>query len=250
MDYLYQALSVTDIVSLVARSAPDHRPQKRINSYLKRDKNELLKTLLNDDQYWIEELYKIAIDNEEERVRMRREKRRRHAEQVRVARQEAARPTDSSRAFLDLPSAQDHLRCYAEAYNATSNAALAQHICAVCARRQLTTEAQFSRINVTDIPNRHRLTPHTPHPEHVLVLNCLLEAKGCHGSGMNPLVDVCKECLDDLRVCTVVLFLTFCFAFTVLSNQGTLRQNIHLPTIYGLEILLGSLSASRSPSTC
>ncbi|KAG8780146.1 hypothetical protein FRC12_023393 [Ceratobasidium sp. 428] len=52
---------------------------------------------------------------------------------------------------------------------------------------------------VTDIPNRHRLRLHAPHPAHVLTQGCLLELKGCHGDGPNPLADICKECLNELQ---------------------------------------------------
>ncbi|KAG9103234.1 hypothetical protein FRC07_010054 [Ceratobasidium sp. 392] len=198
--YLYKALSKVDILSLVTRSAPDHRPRTRITKYLNRSKQELLDILLQDNKYWTEELYKIAIHKEEERGRLRREKARRHTEHIRTVRQEHTQETDPNEVFLDLPPNADLMRCYIEAYTATSKAAFEQRICAVCARLRMTRETEFSQMSVMDIPNRHRLRPDTPHPDHVLTQDCLLERQGCHGGGANPLANICKECLNELQV--------------------------------------------------
>ncbi|KAG8730428.1 hypothetical protein FRC12_020274 [Ceratobasidium sp. 428] len=199
---LQHAISVTDIVSLVARSAPDHRPRKRVNSYLKRDKQELLKILLEDDPYWREELYKIAIENEEDRRRSRRKRWCQKREHVRATQRRVVEEEQSKGDFFDPPPGTDLLRSYTEYFNATSNAALEQRVCAVCARRRLTSEAEFVRMQVSDIPNRHRLVPHIPHPAHVPTQGCLLEPKGCHGTELdssNPIADICKDCLNDLQ---------------------------------------------------
>ncbi|KAG8690963.1 hypothetical protein FRC09_011779 [Ceratobasidium sp. 395] len=166
---------------------------------MNRSKQELFDILLADNQYWTEEMYKIAVANEEERARKRREKGRKHVEHTRTVRQEQVQEVYPNEGFLDLPSDPNRMRCYVEAYNATLNAALEHRICAVCARLRLATEGEFSQINVLDIPNRRRLRPHTPHPDHVLTQDCLLELKGCHGNGPNPLADVCKECLNKLQ---------------------------------------------------
>ncbi|KAG8714622.1 hypothetical protein FRC09_017417 [Ceratobasidium sp. 395] len=197
--YLYKALSKEDIISLVARSAPEHRPLTRVTKYMNRSKQELLDILLKDDHYWTEELYKIAVDNQEDRARKQREKGRRHIEHVRTVRQEQAKEEYPNEEFLDLSSDANNMRCYVEAHNATSNAALEHRICAICARLRLGTEGEFTRMRVTDIPNRHRLRPNTPHPDQVLAQGCLLEVKGCHGAGPDPLADVCKECLNELQ---------------------------------------------------
>ncbi len=102
--------------------------------------------------------------------------------------------------FLDLPS-DDHLKeCYSQFYNATSNAATKDVICAVCAREISVTGDGISTLKIEDIPNPHRLRPTTSHPEHVLYTDMLLQAEGIeevagHGSTAN----VCHECLSDLH---------------------------------------------------
>ncbi|KAG9089047.1 hypothetical protein FRC07_012415, partial [Ceratobasidium sp. 392] len=126
--YLYKALSKVDIVSLVTRSAPDHRPRTRITKYFNRSKQELLDILLEDDKYWTEELYKIAIDKEEERSRLRREKARQHTEHIRTVRQKQTQEAYPDETFLDPPSDPDVMRSYKEAWIATSNAAFEQHM--------------------------------------------------------------------------------------------------------------------------
>ncbi|KAG8723929.1 hypothetical protein FRC09_001109 [Ceratobasidium sp. 395] len=200
--YLNRMLTVTDIVSLIARSAPDHRPRTTITRSFTRDKQDLLEILLTDDQYWAEELYKIAVEKEEEQRRSRRERWRKRGENVRDTQRRASEEDQLQGDFLDLPSPEDLLKCYAEVYDATSNAALEQRVCAVCACRRAVLEVGFVQIRAPELPNRHRLTPHIPHPAHVLTQGCLLELKGCHDVEQNPSdpqADVCHECLHDLN---------------------------------------------------
>ncbi|KAG8724916.1 hypothetical protein FRC09_012081, partial [Ceratobasidium sp. 395] len=84
---------MADITSLVARSVPEHRPPNRISKYLNRDKTAVLMELIEDDSYWVEELYKIAIAKEEDRRELRRGKWRKNREQER-----------SGGEIFDLPS--------------------------------------------------------------------------------------------------------------------------------------------------
>ncbi|KAG8708028.1 hypothetical protein FRC09_001482 [Ceratobasidium sp. 395] len=137
LTYLQRALSVTDIISLVARSAPDHRPRQKVSRYLKRGKKQLLQILLEDDQYWAEELYKIAIENKEEQRRSKRTKWRKRGVQVWATQRRAAEEERSSGEFLDPSASTDILQSYAEPHAAATNAALEHRICAVCARRRV-----------------------------------------------------------------------------------------------------------------
>ncbi|KAG8796130.1 hypothetical protein FRC12_004327 [Ceratobasidium sp. 428] len=200
LTYLCRSLTVPDIVSFVAKSAPDHRPTRiKVNKFTTRNKKKLLQALLEDDPYWGEELQKIAVDNVEQRRRSKRDVWRQCAKRTRDTKRQQAEEEQSRGEFLELPSDAERLRSYAGWHNATSNEALEQRICAVCARLRLAVEAQFTRTKVTDLPNRHRLVPHAPHPDHFLVQGCLLEPNGCHGSQCDPLVEVCKQCLDALQ---------------------------------------------------
>ncbi|KAG9125041.1 hypothetical protein FRC07_009215 [Ceratobasidium sp. 392] len=182
LTYLYRALSVADI----------------INSSFKRDKTALLRSLLDDDKYWVEELYKIAIEKTEERRRANREKNCRKAKRGRESRQARAQEAVSAELFMQPSSDEELLRCYTEAHNATSNASLEDQICAVCACLRRACEAGFTRVNVTDIPNSHKLAPYVRAPNQTLRQGCLLEPKGCQGEEPNLNAEICKECWDNL----------------------------------------------------
>ncbi|KAG9095888.1 hypothetical protein FRC07_011019, partial [Ceratobasidium sp. 392] len=219
-----------------------------------RDKKQLLQILLEDDQYWVDELYKIAIENEEEKRRSKRTKWRKRGVQVRATQRTAAEEERSSGGFFHLPPDADTLQSYAEVHAATTNAALEHRICAVCARRRLTAEAGSTRMRVIDIPNRHRLIPQTPHPAHILTQGCLLELKACHGNESNPLTqstDLCNECLDQLRV------RLYCHTAidsrmdnSIFRGPRIRRPSTHLPTTYGLERFLGRLRILHSLNSC
>ncbi|KAG8720194.1 hypothetical protein FRC09_009959 [Ceratobasidium sp. 395] len=199
LDYLDRALTTADIVSLVARSLPEHWPRVRVTKYHKKNKTKLLKLLLDDDEYWTQELYKIAIENEEEGVRARREKNRQHRKQGKAARQSRARQAILEEKFFEVPSEEEVLRCYSEARKATLNASLEHRICAVCAHLRHAPEAAFTEMKVTSIPNRHKLVPHTHVPNQTLTHGCLLEPKGCYGNEPDLMANICKECLDELK---------------------------------------------------
>ncbi|KAG8786677.1 hypothetical protein FRC12_016382 [Ceratobasidium sp. 428] len=199
LTYLYRALTVPDITSLVARSLPNHRPRERVGSTLKCDKRELLKSLLDDDPYWAEELYKIAIGKLEDQRRLNTERNRQKKKRNKAAkklRKEKIIPTE---AFMELPADSNRSRCYTETWKATLNANLEHRICTVCARLRSAIENNFSRMKVADIPNPHKLAPHIHVPSQTLFDACLLEPKGCHEEGSDWVADICKECLEELK---------------------------------------------------
>jgi hypothetical protein len=92
------------------------------------------------------------------------------------------------------------LNSYTQVHEATSNAALKLLICAVCARLLNARDTEIETVNLFEIPNRERLRPTTSHNAHALIHDCLLEAKGCFQSGSDTLVNVCRECRNDLQV--------------------------------------------------
>ena len=74
--------------------------------------------------------------------------------------------------FLSLPTAEDVRQCQREFYQATSNAAIAESVCASCAQRLFSVEGEERQL--TSIPNIHLLRPRHIHPAHHTFDNMLL----------------------------------------------------------------------------
>ncbi len=104
--------------------------------------------------------------------------------------------------FLDLPSADEVKECYRRFHQATSNEAVATSVCGVCGRESCNLEGGDSNISVdiSELPNSHRLQPHEPHPAHFLIDGKLFDPKGVIlTEGAAPQVRICKECIGDLK---------------------------------------------------
>jgi hypothetical protein len=106
---------------------------------------------------------------------------------------------DSSR-YLELPTGEEVKACYKEFYKATSSAALAMAVCAVCGRQKLVQEGQFSKLALSDIPNGQRLYPRIPHPAHDIYNGMLLEPEGMvEDAEGESHVRICADCHKELR---------------------------------------------------
>ena len=57
----------------------------------------------------------------------------------------------------------------------------------------------MSPIPLSLLPNSHRLIPRNSHPDHDLFDGRLLEPVGVDPGGDDPIVSVCKDCLQQLR---------------------------------------------------
>lgn len=111
---------------------------------------------------------------------------------------DANEPNDDGE-FLGLPSNAVLKSCYRQFYEATSNRALEQVVCAVCARergRQLDGVLDF---NLEDIPSPTRLAPHQHHPSHTLFDEMLLAPEGVARREGRLIANICRECLGDLK---------------------------------------------------
>jgi hypothetical protein len=84
--------------------------------------------------------------------------------------------------------------CVEEFIERTNNAAMRQEICTSCTR--LTLTSTMVETSISDIPNRHVLSPATPHPSHELTDGMLL------AGGIQPLdalAFICTECIERLK---------------------------------------------------
>ncbi|KAG9098614.1 hypothetical protein FS749_003394 [Ceratobasidium sp. UAMH 11750] len=78
-------------------------------------------------------------------------------------------------AFLDLPTADQRKECSREFLAATSDEALAQGVCASCARKLFQNELTW--VDYRSLKNRHVFHPTTPHPAHILSDGMLSESQ-------------------------------------------------------------------------
>ena len=98
--------------------------------------------------------------------------------------------------FLYVPSEEEIRACYASCYDATSNAAVEQATCGMCARECSIIEDGISSIPLSLLPDSHRLIPRNSHPAHDLFDGRLLEPAGVDPDGDDPVVSVCEDCLQ------------------------------------------------------
>ncbi|KAJ8590086.1 hypothetical protein M405DRAFT_689170, partial [Rhizopogon salebrosus TDB-379] len=80
--------------------------------------------------------------------------------------------------FMCLPSDQERRDCHSRFIDATGSQALAQGICAVCARECGAMDEKLTSWRFSDIPNGHRLIPAQSHPAHDLFDRMLLDPAG------------------------------------------------------------------------
>ncbi|KDN39958.1 hypothetical protein RSAG8_08407, partial [Rhizoctonia solani AG-8 WAC10335] len=95
--------------------------------------------------------------------------------------------------FLDLPSAEEQKDCRRAFLAATSNAALAQAVCASCSR--LLFQNELSRIDYLELKNRHVFEPATPNVNHILSHGMLLDHVHLDDTGEGLIGWICRHCL-------------------------------------------------------
>jgi len=97
--------------------------------------------------------------------------------------------------FMDSPSQETLNKIISDFIDATGNQALKTVACGSCAREMNMDECTETLLK--DIPNRHLLIPHTPHPAHELVDSLLIYAPGLGAS--KEAIHLCNECRNQLK---------------------------------------------------
>ncbi|KAG8764488.1 hypothetical protein FRC12_008073 [Ceratobasidium sp. 428] len=197
ISYLYDSLTVNDILELLKNCPLDRQPKAVINTLLRRNKKRLIQTLVEEGQYWANTLYEAATHKANESRHKQKERQDRDVENARTTRFEH-QESRSTVNFMELPSEREFMERYTETHEATTNLALKETTCAVCARLLNVISAKVTRMWFEDLPNRQRLRPSVPHREHYLIDGCLLEEEGCRQTGDRITVNVCQECWDAL----------------------------------------------------
>jgi hypothetical protein len=102
--------------------------------------------------------------------------------------------------FLKLPTDEERKECYRRYYEATSNAAVAMGVCAICGREVGIRDDKLSLCPLDTLPNCERLQPRIPHLGHDLFDGCLMEPRGVvTRQGKIHLVKACGKCLKDME---------------------------------------------------
>jgi hypothetical protein len=101
--------------------------------------------------------------------------------------------------FMCLPTDEERRQCHTRFIDATGNKALAQGVCAVCARECGAMDEKLASCRLSDIPNRHRLLPVQPHPAHDLYEGMLLDPAGLSHNTAGWTVNICTSCSTQLR---------------------------------------------------
>lgn len=114
--------------------------------------------------------------------------------------QREADPVDEE-CFLDIPSLDELKDLYQRYFHATGNESLRHYTCAVCGRSRMQSEVATTTMALSDIPNKHRLKCNQANAKPVHINGLLIAEAGClfKGEGEEPDVNVCKECLDELK---------------------------------------------------
>ena len=97
--------------------------------------------------------------------------------------------------FMKTPSQEVLNSLVSDFVDATSNNALKTVACGSCARE--TNINECDEVLLKDIPNRHQLVPHTPHPAHELFHGLLIYAPAISVS--KSTVTLCDECQNQLK---------------------------------------------------
>ena len=140
----------------------------------------------------------VARDNSQTGRSSRQKRRRQEADPFprKVARADEGCKADE---FLELPSDDVVRNCYRQFYEATSNSALKMAICAVCGRERDYRPDNVVTLNLRDIPSPSCLFPSSPHDQQTLFDGMLLQPQGVSTVHGQTIVNVCGECLADLR---------------------------------------------------
>ncbi|KAJ8585561.1 hypothetical protein M405DRAFT_865313 [Rhizopogon salebrosus TDB-379] len=126
--------------------------------------------------------------------------RKRKADDITSIERKKLRTEDWSRsAFMRVPTDEERRECHTRFIDATSRTALAQGVCAVCARECGAMDESLSSWRLLDIPNGHRLVPAHTHPAHDLYEGMLLEPAGVSHPAAGCTVQICSSCITQLR---------------------------------------------------
>ena len=82
----------------------------------------------------------------------------------------------------------------------TGNAAACTSICAVCARECDQISSPTRKLVACDVPHPLRLSPHSPHPAHILHEEMLLYPESINSNSNQ--ITICEECLRSLQADT------------------------------------------------
>jgi len=107
--------------------------------------------------------------------------------------------TKASCEYLQLPTEAQKRKCHRQFLEATSNAAVELCICGVCARECGVVADSVLPIPLSLLPNSARLIPQHQHTAHDLYDGRLLEPTGLVGGDEDPIVNVCHQCLEELK---------------------------------------------------
>ena len=131
-------------------------------------------------------------------AKQKRKKEARTERNKRRKKEEANEEDDSAR-YLELPTPEEAKAAHKAFHLATSSAALALAVCAICARQKLEKDGGFKMLPLTDIPNPHRLTPRISHVAHSIYGDgMLLEPEGVTVVEGLHHARICAECMKEL----------------------------------------------------
>ncbi|TFK88570.1 hypothetical protein K466DRAFT_488611, partial [Polyporus arcularius HHB13444] len=175
---VYQSLTKQELIALA-------KGQLVVTREARKTKSTLLAHMLQEGSAELLASMQAMVD-EKDASRKRRRTEAQHARRV-AQRTDPPPPqeADPSR-FLELPSEEQRKVCYREFIDATSNAALAYAVCAVCAREVGVVADGVEEHALDSFEHRTRLKPTRPHPEHTLYDGCLLEPCGVRMGGSSP----------------------------------------------------------------
>lgn len=105
---------------------------------------------------------------------------------------------DSSK-YLALPTEEEYNAAVTEFYNATSNAALASAVCAVCGREVSRHQDRVEEVMLSELRGRETLRPQEAHPAHDLYDGCLLEPAGVKDEDGIVMISTCRACREHLQ---------------------------------------------------
>ncbi len=164
----------------------------------RKTKTTLLAHLLAEGSPELLASMQAAID-EKEGARKRRRTETQYARRVAQRTDLPVLPEADPMRYLQLPSDEERKGCFRQFIAATSNAALAYLVCAVCAREVGVVADEVEKHPLQSFEHRGRLKPTRPHAQHTLYDGCLLAPEGVRTEGGSTLIHTCKSCRDELR---------------------------------------------------
>ncbi|KAJ8590527.1 hypothetical protein M405DRAFT_861259, partial [Rhizopogon salebrosus TDB-379] len=197
-------LSRDDIALLSVQEIMSHAgPFMPISRHMRRNK-----TLLIDSVYQqaiaqpSHPLYEQLEASARLKLLVRQEKQTRKRKAISDPPNEPKRPRMADwqhSAFMSLPTDQERRDCHSRFIDATGSQALAQGVCAVCARECGVMDDKLTPWRLPDVPNGHRLIPAQSHPAHDLFDRMLLDPAGVTQSTAGSTAEICSSCINQLR---------------------------------------------------